>query len=83
MPANMVTYRINSPFVGMLYDSSGRYRFETISRAAVIVVAGNMPDFGVVEIECNGRRLAVFRRDIDERAERVDHPGWPAPTKYA
>ncbi len=70
--AGMVTYRINSPFVGMVYDQSGRYRFATIPRAAVIVVTEKMPDMGVVDIECDGRRLAVFRRDIDERAERMD-----------
>lgn len=83
--ADMVTYRINSPFVGMLYDPSGRYRFATIPRAAVIIVTEDMPDFGVVETECDGQRLAVFRRDIDERAERVDHPSGhrPAPSKYA
>ncbi len=84
----MVTYRINSPFVGMLYDPSGRYRFATIPRGAVVVVTEGLPDMGVVEIECDGQRLAVFRRDLDERGERADHPvahsdQRPSPTKYA
>ncbi len=52
----------------------GRSRFVAIPRGSVMLVLG-MPQLrGLVDIEYDGQRLAVFSRDIEERAHKL-RPG--------
>ncbi|HTS48083.1 MAG TPA: hypothetical protein VMH05_09065 [Bryobacteraceae bacterium] len=50
----------------------GRAQFIAIPRGSVVLVAGNAGPLGLVDVEYKGKRLAVYRRDIEERAQKVE-----------
>jgi hypothetical protein len=58
--------------VAQARENDGSAQFVAIPRGATMLVFGNLQSFGLVDVECEGQRLAVFRRDIEERAEKVE-----------
>jgi hypothetical protein len=65
-------YRVRAPLVASIQESDGRARFVAIPRGSMLVAPGPLGPLGLVEVECDGKKLSVFSRDIHERAERVD-----------
>jgi uncharacterized lipoprotein YbaY len=63
-------YRVHADITALKYVS-GRLRFITIPRGSVITVSGTPKEFDLVDVEWQGETLAVFERDIRERAEEV------------
>jgi hypothetical protein len=64
-------YRVHTAITASKHVSGGGSRFVTIPRGSVITVTGTPKEFDLVDIECQGETLAVFDRDIKERAEEV------------
>lgn len=52
-------------------QDEGPAQFIAIPRGSVVLVDGNSGPLGLVDVEYKGKRLAVYRRDIEERAEKV------------
>ena len=69
---NTITYRVNSPLVASVSAQDGRARFLAIPSGSVIVAPLELDPLGLVDVECEGKTLSVFTRDIRERAERID-----------
>lgn len=70
---NTITYRVNSPLVASVSAQNGRARFVAIPSGSVIVAPLEFDPLGLVDVECDGKMLSVFSRDIRERTERIDH----------
>lgn len=64
-------YRVHTPLVAQTRQDDGRAEFIAIPRGSVMLVSGNLSFLGLVDIECQGKRLPVCRRDIEERAEKM------------
>jgi hypothetical protein len=67
-----ITYRVSSPLVASVCAEDRRARFVTIPSGSVIVAPLELEPLGLVDVECDGKMLSVFSRDIRERAERID-----------
>jgi len=52
-------------------QDDGGARFIAIPRGSVVLVDGNVGSLGLVDVQYKGKRLAVYRRDIEERAEKM------------
>ena len=81
IPLNVVTYptilaivqtnyRVMSPFIGVK-RIEGQQLLITIPAETIIEINGPPQAGGLVDIVFNGERLAVFWRDIHERADPV------------
>ena len=68
---NTGVYRVHTPLMGQARQDDGRAEFIAIPRGSVVLVDGNAGALGLVDVEYKGKRLAVYRRDIEERAEKV------------
>ena len=69
-----IAYRVHSPLVAQASVSDGCVQFVAIPRGSVMLVFGSLAPFGLVDVEYEGKRLAVWCRDIEERAEELaDH----------
>ena len=64
-------YRVHTPLMAQARQDDGRSRFIAIPRGSVVVVAGNAGPLGLVDVEYKGKRLAVYHRDIEERAQKM------------
>ena len=64
-------YRVHTPLVAQSVQTDGRARFVAIPRGSIILVSGILGSGGLIDVQCDGARLAVFRRDIEERAEKL------------
>jgi len=73
MPADPRTsvYRVHTPLMAQARQDEGLAQFIAIPRGSVVLVDGNAGPLGLVDVEYKGKRLAVYRRDIEERAEKV------------
>ena len=69
--ANTTAYTVHTPLVAQTRDQDGRIRFVAIPRGSVLTVSGDSLDIGLLDVDCNGRKLSVFSRDIQERAHRL------------
>ena len=69
----MQQYRVNTPFLAVCSNGDSTCRFVTLERGAMIrvTVDGSLPSSGLVDLLYEGRKLAAFMRDIEDRAERV------------
>ena len=63
-------YRVLSPFIAVKRNE-GQQVLITIPAETIIEVAGPPQHSGLVDIVFNGERLAVFWRDLHERADPV------------
>ena len=72
MPGDPKTgfYRVHTPLVAQR-QTDGRAEYVAIPRGSMMLVPEKEGDLGLVDVEYEGRTLAVYRRDIDERADRV------------
>ncbi|HLG98249.1 MAG TPA: hypothetical protein VKX49_18180 [Bryobacteraceae bacterium] len=73
-------YRVHTPLVAQEKEGDGHLRFVAIPRGSMMYVPGKLESFGFVDVQCDGKTLAVFSRDIRERAEKVDNPSQITPT---
>lgn len=64
-------YRVHTPLMAQARQDGGRAQFIAIPRGSVVVVAGNAGPLGLVEVDYNGKKLSVYRRDIEERAQKM------------
>ena len=64
-------YRVQTPLVAQAHQDDGRSEFIAIPRGSVMLVSGNLGSLGLVDVEYRGKRLAVYRRDIEERADKT------------
>ena len=64
------SYRVMSPFIGVK-RTEGQQILITIPAETIIEVAGPPQDSGLVDVVFDGERLAVFWRDLHERADPI------------
>ena len=64
-------YRAREPILALREDQNGRHEFETISPGTVFNLRNKPTISGLVDVECCGKVLNVFMRDIQERCEKV------------
>jgi hypothetical protein len=64
-------YRVHTPLVTQARQDGGRTEFMAIPRGSLMLVSGDLGSLGLVDVEYKGKRLAVYRRDIEERAEKM------------
>jgi hypothetical protein len=63
-------YRVHTPLVAQR-QTDGRAEYMAIPRGSMMLVPDEEGDFDLVDVEYEGKTLAVYRRDIDERAQRM------------
>jgi len=70
----MQQYRVSTPFLAVSPNEDSSCRFVTLERGAIIRVdvEHTGPPPGLVDVHYDGRPLAAFLRDIEDRAERFD-----------
>ena len=64
-------YRVHTPLVAQARQDDGRAEFIAIPRGSVMLVSGSEGSLSLVDVEYKGKRLAVYRRDIEERADKM------------
>jgi len=72
MQEKSATYRVRSPFIASTHGHDGRARFVAVPRGSLIVAPGELAPLGLVDVECDGKKLSVYSRDIHERAVKID-----------
>jgi hypothetical protein len=65
-------YRVKTAFLGVYQKRDGTSEFMKLQPGEVFAFRGE--DRGMVKIMCGRRLMVVFRKDIDERAVRLDTP---------
>ena len=74
----MRQYRVSTPFLAVSPNEDSSFRFVTLERGAIIRVnvEHTVPRSGLVDVLYEGRTVAAFMRDIEDRAERFEvHAG--------
>lgn len=66
-----VRYHVLSPFIAIKPLEDG-YKIVTVPTGCIIEIAGEVQRSGLVDVAFEGETVAVFMRDIEGRAERVD-----------
>lgn len=68
-----VEYRLNSPTMAIEPEggSDGRMHFVIIPAGALLTLAGEPQQSGLVDVLFEGRVVAMFLRDLQERGERT------------
>ncbi len=51
--------------------SDGRMQFLTIRAGALIEVAGETQQSGLIDVICDGRLVTMFEQDIEDRGEPI------------
>jgi len=74
MQEKPATYRVRAPLVASTHRKDGRTRFVALPRGSLLLAPGKLGPLGLVDVECEGRKLSVFSRDIHERAVKIDEP---------
>jgi hypothetical protein len=64
------TYSVRTTLTALRYRD-GESNLVSIPCGAVITVKGQLEEFGLVEVQHEKETLAVYSRDIAERAERI------------
>src|SRR5437763_1747903 len=65
-------YQMNSPTMAVESGgSNGRMQLVTVHKGALIEVAGEPQASGLVDVIYDGRVVAMFEQDIEDRGERV------------
>jgi hypothetical protein len=64
-------YRARESILAVREDQNGRHKFETISPGTVFDLRNKPTISGLVDVECCGKVLNVFMRDIQERCDKV------------
>ena len=70
----MRTYKVREAIMAMDLGIDGRYVVVTLGAGTIVrtIEDGESPPIsGLVHIQCDGQRRAVFRRDLEERGDRI------------
>jgi hypothetical protein len=70
---NVERYRLHSPTMAVEPEAGGdgRMHFVTIPAGALLKVVGDAQQSGLVDVLFEGRVVAMFLRDIEDRGERI------------
>ena len=70
----MQQYRVSAPFLAVSSNGDSSFGFVTVERGAIIRVDVEHPSPppGLVDVLYEGRTLAAFLCDIEDRAERFE-----------
>ena len=70
MPAS--AYRTTQSLTAVIYEGS-RERLQTIHPGSLLISTSSIDDPAkMIEATCEGKRVRVFARDLDERSERIE-----------
>ena len=65
-------YQLQSPTMAVERGgSNGRMQFVTVPAGAILELVGELQQSGLIDVHFEGRVVAMFLRDIEERAERI------------
>lgn len=64
-------YHVLSPFIAIKALEDG-YKIVTVPSGSIIEIFGEVQRSGLVDVTFEEETVAVFKRDIDARSERVD-----------
>lgn len=65
-------YRLKSPTMAVERRGADcRMSIVTIGTGTVVEVIGTVQETGLVDVRCEGRILAVFMRDLEERGRQM------------
>ncbi len=67
-----MTYCVRDPFLAVRDEVPGRSAFATVPEGAIILVRGFRKNSGMVDFQYEGRVLAAFLQDIEERCDMVE-----------
>ncbi len=67
-------YRIKSPFTGIHRSADGKSQFVTMEPGNVFTLRGEEGS-GMVNVMYQRRIVAVFRKDIEDRTEKIRGTG--------
>lgn len=67
--SGMTVYRVTEPF---LANGTEGGRLLTVRKGSVLVISSELKQFGLINATCEGQELAVFTRDLEECAERIE-----------
>ena len=64
-------YYVREPILAIPKETLNSVRFLTIKSGSVITVKGDEQEYGLVEVDYDGKIVLAFRRAIELRAHRV------------
>jgi hypothetical protein len=64
-------YRVHTPLVAFTNENDGRTEFVAIPRGSIMVVLRKLGSTCLVDVECDGKRLSVFSRDIEQCTDKI------------
>ena len=65
-------YQLQSPTMAVERGgSNGRMQFVTVPAGAMLELIGETQQSGLIDVHFEGRVVAMFLRDIEERGERI------------
>ena len=67
----MMTYHVREPFIAVRDEPPAPFAFTTLTPGSTIKVLGAVQQSGLVDVLYNDQIVAVFMRDIEARAERI------------
>jgi hypothetical protein len=69
---NVETFRLSSPTMGVERGgSNGQMKFVTIPAGGLLKVVGDPQQSGLVDVCFEGRIVAMFLQDLEDRGERI------------
>jgi hypothetical protein len=74
-PTVSVAYRLELPLLGIEKFNDGKSRFFALASGTQLTLTANEPKTSLVEVTAGGKRVWVFRADLEERATRVPQSG--------
>jgi hypothetical protein len=66
-----MTYHVREPFIAVRDEPPAPFAFTTLTPGSTIKVLGEVQQSGLVDVLYNDQIVAVFMRDIEARAERI------------
>ena len=67
MPAS---YRITSSLTAVIFQGT-RERLQTLNPGSIVIPTSVTDAAGMIEATCDGIRVRLFARDLEERSERI------------
>lgn len=64
----MEVYRVTESFLANSLEGG---RLLTVNKGSVLLISSQLKQFGLVDATCEGQRLQVFTRDLEECAQRI------------
>ena len=70
-PSITVRYRVKTAILAVKAVDDGEFRFVTLREGSALEIIGVVQPSGLVFVRYEGRLLAAFACDIEDRAERI------------